>query len=157
MAERWKLLSELPGSGGYLPLRTRRYQLPDGGHAGWDIFGEERSVAVLAITVDEQIVLARQYRPGPDMVLDELPGGNVEPNEDVAAAAARELLEETGYAGQVEVVGTTWLASSCCTQRYVAVARDARKVADHANEPGEFAPWFSTVCPASGTTSGRDN
>jgi ADP-ribose pyrophosphatase len=138
MEEPWQLLSEHPGSAGYLSLTARRYQLPDGSQAEWDIFGGDRSVAVLAITDDDQVVLARQYRPGPDRILDELPGGAVEPNEEVTAAASRELLEETGYAGQVEIAGTTWLASACRTKRYVAIARGARRVADPANESGEF-------------------
>ena len=44
----------------------------------------------------EQIVLVRQYRyPVGDYVY-ELPAGLVEPGEDVAQAACREMLEETG-------------------------------------------------------------
>ena len=54
---------------------------------------------MVAITPGGEVVLARQYRPGPDTMLDEIPGGAVEAGEDVAAAARRELLEETGYAG----------------------------------------------------------
>jgi ADP-ribose pyrophosphatase len=136
--EAWTILDKSDGSAGYLPVEHRRYALPDGTEAVWDIFGAPASVAVLAVTVDEQIVLARQFRPGPGRVLDELPGGGVDPGEEVLEAARRELLEETGYTGELELAGGSWLASAAQTRRHVAVARDARKVAEPAPEPGEF-------------------
>jgi ADP-ribose pyrophosphatase len=132
------LLDERPGSAGYLPIAKHRYRLPDGTEADWDIFGGGRCVATLAITDRQEVVLARQYRPGPAKVLDELPGGRVDDDEDVVAAAARELREETGYAGEMELAGTAWVASACRTQRFVAVARGARRVAEPTNEAGEF-------------------
>ena len=74
----------------------------------WDIVAGERSVAVLAMTSDGRFVTVRQFRPGPGRVLDELPGGYVEPREGVEQAAARELLEETGFEAEViEVVGSS--------------------------------------------------
>jgi ADP-ribose pyrophosphatase len=138
MIEAWRLLDERPGSAGYLPLVARDYRLPDGSTATWDIFGHERSVAVVAVTPGDEIVLARQYRPGPDRILDELPGGLVEPGEGVADAARRELLEETGYAGAISVVASSWLASTARTQRFAAVARDVEQIAEPRNQPGEF-------------------
>lgn len=138
MTKAWELIDERPGTAGYLPMKVRRYRLPDGSEADWDIFGGGRCVAVLALTDDREVVLARQYRPGPDAILDELPGGVVEPGEDVLVAAARELLEETGYAGEIELAGTSWFASACETQRFVAVVLHARPVAEPANDPGEF-------------------
>jgi ADP-ribose pyrophosphatase len=134
----WTVLDTNDGSAGYLPVVHRRYALPDGTEAVWDIFGGAASVSILAITDDDEVVLARQFRPGPGRVLDELPGGYVEPGEDVIVAAGRELLEETGYAGQLELAGSSWLASSALTRRYVVVARNANRVATPSPEPGEF-------------------
>lgn len=134
----WTLLDTNAGSAGYLPVEHRRYSLPDGTEAVWDIFGGAASVAIVAVTDGDEVVLARQFRPGPGRVLDELPGGYLDPDEDVIVAAGRELLEETGYVGQLELAGSSWLASSALTRRHVVVARGAKQVADPSPEPGEF-------------------
>lgn len=48
--------------------------------------------------VDEaDVILIEQYRPPVNSMCLEFPAGLVEPGEDPAAAAARELTEETGY------------------------------------------------------------
>jgi len=137
MVERWNIVGERAGSAGYLEVVARRFELPDGARAEWDIFGPAETVAVLALTPARRVVLARQYRPGPDAILDEMPGGIVDPGEAVSAAAARELLEETGYAGAVTLVGQSWLSSACRTRRFVAVVGDAERVAAPRNDPGE--------------------
>ena len=75
---RWELLAERPGPAGYLRVVTNTYRLPDGSHADWDLFVGPDAVAVLAFTTDHDLILVRQYRPGPARLLDELPGGEVE-------------------------------------------------------------------------------
>lgn len=51
---------------------------------------------VVAVTDDAHLVCVRQYRHGVGRVTLELPGGILDPGEDIVAGALRELLEETG-------------------------------------------------------------
>jgi ADP-ribose pyrophosphatase len=61
-------------------------------------------VNVIARTKEGTLVLIRQFRHGTREITLEIPGGMVEPGEQAADAATRELLEETGYAGEEPVL-----------------------------------------------------
>jgi ADP-ribose pyrophosphatase len=94
--------SEVLYEGEHLELRRRR---------GWE-FVEHRvakeSVMVVARTSDDQIVLVEEFRPAVEASVFGRPAGLVgdEGPEDGAAAARRELLEETGWeAGALELLG----------------------------------------------------
>lgn len=56
-------------------------------------------VNLVALTVDGQCVMVRQYRFGVGYTTLETPGGMVDAGETPLAAAQRELEEETGYGG----------------------------------------------------------
>lgn len=127
-AEPWELLSERPRTGGWLPVNTRTYRMPDGSVSEWDIHAIGfTTVGVLALTDDEGVVLARQFRPGPAAVVLDLPGGIVDPGEDLLTAAVRELREETGYSCEsIEPAGSCWAFGASTWRRHVTIARGCR-------------------------------
>ena len=56
-------------------------------------------VNVIPLTPDGRIILVKQYRLGTRDFSLEIPGGMLDQGESPEGAAVRELLEETGYAG----------------------------------------------------------
>ena len=53
------------------------------------------------IVPDDTFILIRQFRPPAGKLVLEFPAGLIDPGEDAATAAVRELSEETGYRGKV--------------------------------------------------------
>ncbi len=78
-------------------------------------------VNVIALTAEGRLVLVEQVRHGTGRVTLEIPGGAVDPGEEPARAAVRELEEETGYvAAACEPIGRVepnpaFLDNSCWT------------------------------------------
>jgi len=68
---------------------------------GWE-YAEQlessASVAALALTRSDEVVLIEQWRKPVGRIVLELPAGVVDPGETPEAAVVRELVEETGYA-----------------------------------------------------------
>ena len=85
----------------WLTVRQERVRLPNGAEIGEYWVSEYPDwVNVVATTGRDELVLIRQYRHGLGAVHFELPAGVVDPEDpSPEAAARRELLEETGYAG----------------------------------------------------------
>ena len=100
---------------------------------------DEKNVAtVLALTPEKKVILCQQFRVGPKKVLSELPGGLINDGEDPKKAAERELLEETGYKGKMELV-TAYFDDGYSTRvSYAFVATNCKKVASQKLDPTEF-------------------
>lgn len=68
-------------------------------------------VMVVAITTRGELLLVRQYKHPAGELVVECPAGYVNPGEDAAAAALRELYEETGYRSRTVRPLGNWFSS----------------------------------------------
>ena len=78
---------------------------------------EQPPAVVLVVQDGDEIVLVRQYRPGAQLEVLELPAGSIEDGESAVEAADRELAEECGLAvdGWTEI-GQFWAAPDYSTE-----------------------------------------
>lgn len=139
--EPWDLESEEEISPPHYGKRIvkRHYKLPQQKSGDFYILDVSyHPVCVLALTPDNQVIIAKQFRPGPGKVLYELPGGASDKGEMALDSAARELLEETGYKGELEFVGSTFIEAYTNFYRQCFVARNCVKVAEQQLDETEF-------------------
>src|SRR5581483_848145 len=120
-------------------IERRDYKMPDGEVRDFYLRIERAGVCALAITTDSKVITLPQYRPGPDAILRELPGGQLDKGEEPIHAGMRELLEETGYTGKLEDWVGTWEADAYTQMnRNIIIVRQCHKVAEQQLEITEF-------------------
>ena len=86
----------------------REVRLPTGSIREKVIIHPGNAVAILPIEGDS-VKLLRQYRYPVEQYIVEAPAGTLEPGEEPAACAHRELIEETGFAATtIEPRGFIW-------------------------------------------------
>lgn len=142
MSVAWELInSERQGRVGRRAVVAKTFRTPDGAEAVFTVTGDaaNRAVACVALTPRGTVVLAEQYRPGPERVMAELPGGGVDPGESLADGAARELAEETGYVAEE----LTYLGEMCYDayfggSRHYFLATGCERRREQELDPNEF-------------------
>lgn len=101
-------------------------QLPDGTTTTYVHHGESATDAVIIIAVNHlgQVLVQREYSHPPQKVMWQLPGGKIEPNESVLAAANRELAEESNLQGKIlRTIGSFYINNRLSDQKqHVVVA-----------------------------------
>jgi len=138
--KKWKQLSrEIVFQKFSRGIEKIKYLLPNGQEKDYYLKKEGPAVAILALTKDQQVILVKQFRPGPGEILNELPGGFVGENETPEQAVERELLEETGYKGNIQFITTFFDCAYSTMKRYCFVATDCQKVAEQELDQTEFA------------------
>ena len=129
---RWRKLEERVVYERFRRIVSRTFELPDGRAADFEVIEGPDTVALLALTSEDEVILVREFRPGPEDLILELPGGLIDEGQSPAEAAKRELLEETGYEGVVAPVGTMLDDAYSTFVRHAFTATGCRKVADPA-------------------------
>lgn len=137
----WQKLREEVAIVGYKKVTTKYFLMPNGRETEFTTWHEtSNNVTTIALTRDYKVLVARQFRPGPERVFEELPGGDAKPGETLAVSAARELLEETGYVSDepYQFLGAAYRdAYSNETDNYY-LATNCHKVTEEVGDDNEF-------------------
>jgi len=106
MIQPWTFLhSQILHSCHVFTLKKEHYRSPRSGRVhDFYLLDSPDWVNVIPLTADGEVILVKQYRFGTKEFSLEIPGGMLDPGDTPASAAGRELLEETGYAGDEPVL-----------------------------------------------------
>lgn len=97
-AEKAKVIrSKIVYRGRVFAIRRDEVVEPGGVRTTRELITHPGSVVVLPVLADGRILLIRQYRHAARQFLWELVAGRIDKGENARKAAARELIEETGY------------------------------------------------------------
>lgn len=114
-----KMASRREFDGRAIQLDVDQIRLADGTESVREVIRHPGAVVILPLLDDGRVVLVKQFRYAVGEVLLELPAGTLEPGEDPANCAVRELAEETGLSA------ADWQLLCCC---YSAPGYSAEKL-----------------------------
>ncbi|MFW5996540.1 MAG: NUDIX domain-containing protein [Lentisphaeria bacterium] len=122
----YRLRNTTIAAGDWLRLEEVTFVDEDGRYRTWETATRQNTEgAVYMVTTLQpsgRFVLIRQYRPSPDSEVVEFPAGLIDPEEDAAVTAIRELKEETGYTGELKRITPPSLSSPGMTGEQVYIA-----------------------------------
>ena len=127
---------------GFRRLVDKTFVLPNGQTETFTTVGLESSqnIAVIGLTKALKVVVARQFRVGPEEIFDELPGGFLEAGEVPEEAAKRDFEEETGYTTDtpLQYLGKVCRDAYTNAINHYFLAIECYKVGDTHNDDTEF-------------------
>jgi ADP-ribose pyrophosphatase len=138
----WKKISEQLVFKGWRGILQKTFKLPNGKTATFDIVQTNEFVTIVAFTKKQEAILVKQYRPGPEMSLVSFPEGMIEASEDPKVAAARELIEETGYRSNHFILLKKFRNSYSTEKQICLLALDCEKVSTQQLDSTEFIEIF---------------
>jgi len=134
----WPKISEKIVYKGYREVLRRTFILPNNQRADYDVIHSQGGVGILAVTPDYEIVCFTQFRPGPEKILFELPGGGIDTGEDIHTAIKRELSEETGYGAEIHYIGSYYKDAYISGRWHMFVGKDAQPLYEQRRDLLEF-------------------
>lgn len=130
----WEKIGQEVVYGGRLKVVKKTFRRPDGRLAHFEVRDTADVVCILAVTTANTVLIARQFRPGMEQVVLDLPAGFIDPGETPEHAARRELREETGYeAGELRFLAANPVSAYANNRRHNFLATGCRRVGDPQN------------------------
>jgi ADP-ribose pyrophosphatase len=140
------IASENVFDGQLLHVKRDTVRLPDGATATREYIDHPGAVMIIPRLPDGKLLMERQFRYPLARVFIEFPAGKIDPGEEPAATAARELLEETGYtAGSWAHIGTLHPLITYSTERIEIYTAGALTFVGAKLDAGEFVETFSVA------------
>ena len=131
-------------TGRIINLDVDTVRFPDGSTGEMEMIRHPGAAAVLPVlseprSGDPNVLLIHQYRYAAGGAVWEVPAGRLEPGEDPAACARRELLEEAGVtSGRIEPLTTIYTTPGFTDETIHLFAAYDLTTAEHRRESDEF-------------------
>lgn len=137
MEEFKRIKRELVVKGSIIDYYQDTMLIPNGNVVKWDLVDHKGAAAVVAVREDGKLLMVRQYRNALERETLEIPAGGLNSREEpTAAAAVRELEEETGYVCEhVELLTSIFTTVAFCNEKIdIYVAKDLKTGHQHLDE-----------------------
>lgn len=125
-------------AGRVVHLALDTVELPNGNQTQLEIVRHPGAAAIVPIDEEGRVVMIRQYRYATGGYLLEVPAGKLDPGEEPATCAARELVEEVGlFPGDLIPMGVIWTTPGFTDERIYLFAARQLEVRSQALERDE--------------------
>ena len=125
--------------GKLLTLDVHQVELEDGSRSVREIVLHPDAVCCVVVTKELETVLVRQYRKPIEKPILEIPAGKIDPGEDAAQAAVRELREEVGFQdGKVEHLMDFYSSPGFCNEKLGLYLATEAVLGEQELDEGEF-------------------
>jgi 8-oxo-dGDP phosphatase len=97
-------------------------------------------VNIVALDAEDHVILVRQYRHGLGRITLGVPAGTIEAGEPILEAAARELLEETGYGNAAQLTLVASLSANAASNTnlcHTVLAENVSQISTLRHDPTE--------------------
>ena len=134
------LTTEQAWRGKLLDVRRDTVRLPDGKEGTREYIVHPGAVVIIPVLANGKLLFERQHRYPIHQTILELPAGKIDPDEDIALTAKRELLEETGHeAANWRYLGVMHPCVGYANERIeIFLATGVTRVGDQQLDEGEF-------------------